>query len=217
MHAGQLMGVARRHPALRQVWAVLATVICWGTPLATGAATLQVQVQETNGTPLSGAVVFLDSPDAAKAVKPLSGAEMVQQAKAFVPEVLVVTRGTAVNFPNRDTVRHHVYSFSQTKQFELKLYTGTPANPVLFDRSGVAVLGCNIHDDMVGWILVVDTPHFGTSAASGQVRLDNVPAGQYTLRAWHPRLPTGAEARAIPLRVADGMQATTVTLSGLQK
>ncbi|MFY7905636.1 MAG: methylamine utilization protein [Burkholderiaceae bacterium] len=196
---------------------VLGALMVWGGPVVALAATVQVQVQEASGAPLGGAVVFLDSPEAAKAAKPLSGAEMGQQAKSFVPEVLVVTRGTAVSFPNRDTVRHHVYSFSQTKQFELKLYTGTPANPVLFDRSGVAVLGCNIHDDMVGWIVVVDTPHFGTSAASGQVRLDNVPAGQYTLRVWHPRLPTGAEARATALRVVDGMQATTVTLSGLQK
>ena len=217
MQTGQVEGVCRWHPALRWAWVVLGALMVWGGPVVALAATVQVQVQEASGAPLGGAVVFLDSPEAAKAAKPLSGAEMGQQAKSFVPEVLVVTRGTAVSFPNRDTVRHHVYSFSQTKQFELKLYTGTPANPVLFDRSGVAVLGCNIHDDMVGWIVVVETPHFGTSAASGQVRLDNVPAGQYTLRVWHPRLPTGAEARATALRVVDGMQATTVTLSGLQK
>ena len=98
---------------------------------------------------------------------------MSQQGKAFVPDVLVVTRGTSVHFPNRDSVRHHVYSFSPIKKFELKLYTGTPANPVVFDKSGVAVLGCNIHDHMVGWVLVLDTPYFGTSAAPGVVRLDN--------------------------------------------
>jgi len=217
MYAGQLVRRSRSHPAFRWAWAVLAAVICWCGPVAAVAATVQVLVQDASGAPLGGAVVFLDSAEAAKATKPLIGAEMGQQSKAFVPAVLVVTKGTAVSFPNRDTVRHHVYSFSQTKQFELKLYTGTPVNPVVFDRSGVAVLGCNIHDDMVGWIVVVDTPYFGTSSASGQVRLDNVPAGQYVLRVWHPRLPTGAEARATALRVVDGMQATTVTLSGLQK
>ena len=141
---------------------------------------------------------------------------MGQQGKAFVPDVLVVTRGTAVNFPNRDTVRHHVYSFSPIRQFELKLYTGTPANPVVFDKSGVAVLGCNIHDQMVGWVLVLDTPFFATTTATGTVRLDNVPPGAYTLRTWHARLPVGAEARAVPWRVTDGTQATTVTLTGLQ-
>jgi plastocyanin len=184
--------------------------------LLASAATVQVQVQDASGASLAGAVVFLESPEAARAARPLAGAEMGQQGKAFVPDVLVVTRGTSVHFPNRDTVRHHVYSFSPIKKFELKLYAGTPANPVVFDKSGVAVLGCNIHDHMVGWVLVLDTPYFGTSAVSGVAKLDNVPAGSYTLRTWHARLPVGAEARAIPIKVADGTQTTTVTLTGLQ-
>lgn len=218
MNTGMFVrSVPRRMKVFIRALQLSCGAVCLVAASVASTATVQVQVQEAGGTPLGGAVVFLDSPEAAKAARPLSGAEMVQQSKAFVPEVLVVTRGTAVNFPNRDTVRHHVYSFSSTKQFELKLYTGTPANPVLFDRSGVAILGCNIHDEMVGWIVVVDTPHFGTSTASGQVRFDNVPAGQYTLRAWHPRLPVGAEARAIALKVGDGSNVTTVTLSGLQK
>lgn len=186
------------------------------TSLGAAAATVQVQVQEGGGAPLGGAVVFLDSPEAARAAKPLAGAEMGQQGKAFVPDVLVVTRGTAVHFPNRDTVRHHVYSFSPIKKFELKLYTGTPANPVVFDKSGVAVLGCNIHDHMVGWVLVVDTPYFATTPATGAVKLDNVPPGNYTLRTWHARLPVGAEAQAAPLRVTEGGASTMVTLTGLQ-
>ena len=194
-------------------WLVLSVLL---TPLLASAATVQVQVQDGSGAPLAGAVVFLESPEAARAARPLAGAEMGQQGKAFVPDVLVVTRGTSVHVPNRDTVRHHVYSFSPIKKFELKLYTGTPANPVVFDKSGVAVLGCNIHDHMVGWVLVLDTPYFGTSAAPGVVKLDNVPAGSYTLRTWHARLPVGAEARAVPIKVADGAQTTTVTLTGLQ-
>lgn len=210
--------VIRLKPAVLTGGPRLWCLLVWGllTSLAATGATLQVQVQDAAGAPLAGAVVFLDSPDAAKASKPLAGAEMGQQGKAFVPDVLVVTRGTAVHFPNRDTVRHHVYSFSPIKKFELKLYTGTPTNPVVFDKSGVAVLGCNIHDHMVGWVLVLDTPYFGTSATPGMVKLDPVPAGNYTLRAWHPRLPVGTEARAVPLRVTDGTQATTVVLTGLQ-
>lgn len=192
--------------------------VFWGALVcvSVGAATVQVQVQDATGAPLSGAVVFLDSPDAAKAAKPLTNAEMGQQGKAFVPDVLVVTRGTAVTFPNRDTVRHHVYSFSSIKKFELKLYTGTPSNPVVFDKTGVAVLGCNIHDHMVGWVLVLDTPFFATSTVSGQVKLDNVPPGSYTLRTWHARLPVGAEAKAMPLRVTEGHNTANVTLGGLQ-
>ena len=180
------------------------------------AATVQVAVQTPSGKPVAGAVAFLESPEAALAAKPMQGADMAQEKKAFAPDVLVVTRGTSVNFPNRDTVRHHVYSFSPTKKFELKLYTGTPANPVLFDRAGVAVLGCNIHDSMVGWVLVVDTPYFANTAASGSTSLTNVPPGNYTLRVWHANLPTGAEATSQPVKVAADGAVAVVRLSNLQ-
>lgn len=188
----------------------------WSLGFVVQAATVQVAVQNPNGKPVAGAVAFLESPEAALVAKPMQGADMAQEKKAFAPDVLVVTRGTSVNFPNRDTVRHHVYSFSATKKFELKLYTGTPANPVLFDRAGVAVLGCNIHDSMVGWVLVVDTPYFANTAASGSASLPNVPPGNYTLRVWHANLPTGAEATSQPIKVgADGATAT-VRLGNLQ-
>ena len=151
--------------------AVLRAVV----PLAIGcaavaqAATVQIEVQDAAARPLGDAVVFLDSAEARRQVRPLAGLELAQQKKQFLPQVLVVPLGSEVHFPNHDTVRHHVYSFSQAKKFELKLYSGTPANPVLFDRPGVVVLGCNIHDQMVGWILVVDTPYYAqTLAATGK-------------------------------------------------
>jgi len=187
--------------------------LAWVT--AAQAAPVVVSALGTAGDPLAGAVVFLDSSQAAQLAKPLAGAEMAQEKKAFVPDVLVVTRGTSVTFPNRDTVRHHVYSFSPAKTFALKLYTGTPANPVVFDRTGVAVLGCNIHDHMVAWVVVVDTPYFATTPASGQVTLD-VPPGKYTLRAWHARLPVGAEAISQPLEVGSSGAKATVRLGPLQ-
>ncbi len=161
--------------------------------LSASAAALQVQVQDKNGKPLPNAVVFLESSDAKSAVKPLRGIEVVQAAKQFSPAVTVVTTGTSILFPNNDTVRHHVYSFSPAKTFDLKLYAGVPANPVVFDKSGIAVLGCNIHDNMVAWVVVVDTPYFGKTDAQGNVVLD-APAGNYKLRAWHASLPTGAAA-----------------------
>jgi plastocyanin len=180
------------------------------------AAQVDVQVVEPNGQALAGAVVFLDSPEAARRTRPLASAEIVQQNKQFLPDVLVVPRGTAVQFPNRDTVRHHVYSFSPAKKFELKLYVGTPANPVVFDQAGVVVLGCNIHDHMVGWVLVVDTPHHGVTGADGRIRLDAVPSGDYTLRVWHQRLNVGAEAQSQQLKVADGLAPLRVVLNGLR-
>ena len=135
----------------------MACVLCltWGQAGTAHAATVQIEVLDAAGKPVGDAVVFLESAQARRQVRPLAALEMAQQKKQFVPEVLVVPVGSEVRFPNHDTVRHHVYSFSPAKKFELKLYTGTPANPVLFDRPGVVVLGCNIHDQMVGWILVV--------------------------------------------------------------
>lgn len=180
------------------------------------AGTLVVDVLQGSGLPLADAVVFLESPQARRQVRPLMKAEMGQAGKQFVPQVLVVTTGTEVDFPNRDTVRHHVYSFSPVKKFELKLYIGTPTQPVLFDQPGIAVLGCNIHDQMVGWIVIVDTPYFGRTAAQGQVVLDKLPPGNYRLRSWHPGLPVGAAALDQAVSVpAEGRLAVTVRMPGV--
>jgi plastocyanin len=168
-------------------------------------AAVQVQVVDASGKPLPQAVVTLDSPAARRAARPAAGVEIAQQDKRFIPEVMVVTVGTAVQFPNRDTVRHHVYSISPAKTFDIKLYVGTPANPVVFDRPGVAVLGCNIHSEMAGWVVVVETPHHGRSDERGRVSVAEVPPGRYTLHAWHPDLPLGQAAVA---------QAVDVTASG---
>ena len=176
------------------------------------AATLEVAVTGADGKPLSDAVVFLESREARAAVKPGTSVEVAQQNKQFVQRVSIVTVGSLVQFPNRDAVRHHVYSFSPTKTFELKLYAGTPANPVLFDKPGVAVLGCNIHDSMVAWVLVVETPYYGQSGANGQIRLTDVPAGSYRLRSWHSGLATGAAALDQALTVAEAGSRVDVSL-----
>jgi len=171
--------------------------------VATGAAagSVEVRVTDAAGKPLPQAVVFLESRDARAAVKPAAGVEIAQAARQFAPQVSVVPVGTAVSFPNRDTVRHHVYSFSATKKFEIKLYVGTPAAPVVFDQPGIAVLGCNIHDQMAAWVVVVDTPYYAQTGADGRVSLPAVPPGSYRLRAWHASLPPGAPAADSPLKV----------------
>ncbi|MDH4425130.1 MAG: methylamine utilization protein [Acidovorax sp.] len=195
-----------------------AALLVWLVCGSAVAATVQVEVSDAEGRPLPDAVVFLESPEARKLVKPLADAEIVQEGRQFVPSVLVVPTGTAVMFPNRDKVRHHVYSFSPAKKFELKLYAGTPSNPVLFDQQGVVTLGCNIHDRMVGWVIVVDTPYFGRSASgTGKLQIDNVPPGRYTLRTWHSRLPVGAAALEQALVVpATGASQAAVRVTGLQ-
>lgn len=114
---------------------------------------------------------------------PSVSADMSQRQKSFVPSLLVVQTGTAVNFPNFDTVRHHVYSFSSIKTFEIKLYAGTPSKPVVFDKAGTATLGCNIHDRMLAYIHVVDTPYFGVTDGLGRTAID-LPPGEHTVRVW---------------------------------
>ena len=181
--------------------------------LPAAAATVEVQALGSDGKPLPETVVFLESSEARAAARPLQGTEIVQLERRFVPRVSVVTTGTAVSFPNRDTVRHHVYSFSAIKPFDLKLYAGTPANPVAFDRAGIAVLGCNIHDPMVAWVVVVDTPYFAVAGASGALRLDKVPPGNYRLRSWHAGLPPGTPAADTALVVPVGGAQVQVTLA----
>ncbi len=189
--------------------------LLWACVPLTQAATLQVNVQDEQGRPLPDAVVFLESRDAARAVKPMEGVEIAQQNRAFVPGVQVVTKGSSVTFPNRDTVRHHVYSFSPAKKFELKLYIGTPASPVVFDQAGVVVLGCNIHDDMVGWVLVMETPYYGRSVTNGRVVLNGVPEGSYRLRVWHSHLPVGMAASNQAQALGAAGATVTVQLKGL--
>lgn len=157
--------------------AALLALLLVAAPMA-GAAELVVQVDDGTA-PLADAVVSLHgaSPSSAR-----GRAVMDQRNTAFVPGVLPIRAGTAVSFPNSDTVRQQLYSFSAPRPFELPLYSGTPPEPVVFDKPGVVVVGCNIHDWMIGHIVVLDTPLFGKSGADGRVSLA-APAGGYTLRA----------------------------------
>lgn len=152
------------------------------------AGSLQVTVN-AQGKPATDAVVSLHSAAAAAATRP--GRSTVDQRDTqFVPRVSVVTVGTPVSFPNSDNVRHQVYSFSPAKRFELPLYAGKPAAPVVFGTPGVVELGCNIHDWMLAYVVVVDTPYHAITDARGQGRIE-APAGTYTLRVWHPGLKGG--------------------------
>lgn len=190
---------------------------CAGALLAASAqaADVQVQVQDASGRSVADAVVFLESEQARRQVRPVAGLEMAQNHKQFVPQILIVPVGSEVRFPNHDTVRHHVYSFSPAKKFELKLYAGTPAQPVRFEQSGVVVLGCNIHDQMVGWVLVLDTPYYAQTSTSGQAALSAVPAGRYRLRTWHARLPAGAPVPEQALEVSASGATALVRLAEL--
>jgi plastocyanin len=172
------------------------------------ASNVNVTVVDRAGRPLPDAVVMIEPLSGHFPVRPLTGVEIAQSHRQFVPQVTVVPVGTAISFPNRDTVRHHVYSFSAAKTFELKLYAGVPATPVLFDKPGVAVLGCNIHDDMVAWVVVVDTPFYARSGADGMTQIDAVPDGKYEVQTWHSGL---ADATS-PLKTALSVEGANVQL-----
>lgn len=150
------------------------------------AASLQVQLQDSHGQPLANTVVSLNGPQGAP-VGP-APAIMDQVQKQFLPAVLAVRSGTRVSFPNRDDIRHQVYSFSPAKRFELRLYKDTPSEPVLFDKPGLVVLGCNIHDWMVGYIYVTDDPWFAVSDEAGKLHIDDLPVGRYHVTLWHPQM-----------------------------
>ena len=180
------------------------------------AAVVNVSVTDGAGKPLPQAVAVLEPVSGKLPVKPMAGIEVSQSKRQFQPAFTVVTVGTPVTFPNFDTVRHHVYSFSPNKTFELKLYAGVPNVPVVFDKPGMAVLGCNIHDSMAAWVLVVDSPLHARSGADGKARLAAVPPGAYRLRVWHASLPVGAPAHDQALKIDTAPAQVALQLASAQ-
>jgi plastocyanin len=163
------------------------------------AGTVTMNVTTRSGAAAEDTVIVFDPLDAAP--PPSHGAAVIDQInKRFVPRVSVVRTGTTITFPNSDHIRHQVYSFSRAKTFDLKLYAGSPKTPVEFDRPGLVVLGCNIHDTMVAFVGVVDSPYFAKTSESGGAVL-TLPAGRYRLRAWHPN--AGAAIPTREITVAD--------------
>jgi len=150
------------------------------------AGTLVVTVKQRDQKPLVGAVVTLETPSMPPAA-PIS-ALMDQVSLTFVPDVLVVPVHSKVQFPNSDAISHQVYSFSPARKFQLPLYRGKPYPPVVFDQPGVVTLGCNIHDNMLAYIVITSAPFFGRTGTEGDWTVAHVPAGQYSLRVWHPLL-----------------------------
>jgi len=148
-------------------------------------ARLDVRVIDDRGDPVADAVVSVMAGSPALA-PPGTRATIDQRDRRFMPGVMAVQTGTAVSFPNSDDVRHHVYSFSRPNDFQLKLYHGKSSEPVTFAYRGVVSLGCNIHDGMVGFIAVVDTPWFATSDANGTLSIRALPTGRHELDVWHP-------------------------------
>ena len=189
----------------RSAWFVACVMACtvFAAPQpASAAAALSVTVVDAAGAPLAGVVVTAEPSAGAPRAPPGQKAIMDQRNLMFVPDVLVVQAGTAVDFPNSDQVRHQVYSFSSAKTFQLALYAGRAHAPVVFDRPGLVTLGCNIHDWMVGHVYVSGTPHFATTGVDGRVGFDDLPAGLYVAQVWHPSMEAAEASTARTLTIA---------------
>jgi plastocyanin len=173
-----------------------------------------IDVSDRDGLPVPEVAVYALPVEtaAAQAAALPPHAVMDQNDRAFVPHILVAQTGTAIDFPNSDSVSHHVYSFSPAKSFELALYKqGAVHPPLVFDVPGVVTLGCNIHDNMVGYILVVDTPYFAITDGNGEGVLDGLPPGRYRLQVWTPRLRPGDLPDPMEATVGVGETATLGT------
>lgn len=177
----------------------LAIVLLFALAFRASAASIAIEVRDASGAPVADAVVYATPLQGGADSKGTRSASIEQIDREFVPYVSVIQAGTSVAFPNRDSILHHVYSFSPAKSFEIKLYTGKSPGHIVFDKPGLVTLGCNIHDWMIGYILVVATPYFAKTGPSGNVVLRDVPAGGYELNAWHPQQREALPSRRIAL------------------
>lgn len=189
---------------------VLAVLFCFSLPGYAGQ--FELNVIDSQGKPVKDAVAAL-VPAQKINYTTQPTAIMDQRQNMFTPHVLAIRINTQVRFPNGDDIRHHVYSFSPAKKFELRLYHGLTAEPVLFDKPGTVVLGCNIHDSMVAYIYVVETDFFAIANEQGKISI-NAPAGNYQLQIFHPQLTGNYPESIVTLTETAALQ-KTITLDNL--
>ena len=177
---------------LKKLTRISLTGLCYFAFFPCEAGELKFHIIDQKSKAVEDAVVLATPLDAnrLKAIREIKAKDEIidQIDKEFVPFVKPVLVGSKVFFPNKDDVRHHVYSFSAAKTFELQLYTGKTAPPVLLDKAGIVVLGCNIHDWMLSYVYVAETPYFAKSGKDGNANLNDLPAGEYQLKIWHPSM-----------------------------
>lgn len=162
------------------------------------ATSFTAQLSDQDGKPIANAVITLVADG--KNTTPMSASRMEsektidQRDETFIPLVTVVPRGGRIIFANNDKTKHQVYSFSPIRQFEMTLAQGEKSPPLAFDKPGVATLGCNIHDHMIAYVFVSDTPWTAMTGADGRAQIADVPAGSYDAQVWHPQLLPGSAA-----------------------
>ena len=196
----------------RPAAACLAACIATGTMLtAAAAATVRFRVVDFAGKPIKDAIVYAVPDTPLPPAKPRT-AIIDQVNRQFVPQINVVQVGTYVDFPNSDNILHSVYSFSPAKTFVLRLYAGKTEPPVRFNKPGIVVMGCQIHDTMIAWLLVVKTPYFGKTNAAGLLVLHHLRAGRYRMHAWDVSMRKVTASRPLVVTAGGPTRQITFTL-----
>ena len=175
------------------------------------AASIDAQVRDASGRPVADAVVYAVPVGITLEMRGSRTVSIQQLDREFVPYVSVIQTGTQVDFPNRDPIQHHVYSFSPAKAFEFVLAPGQSSPPMTLSNSGVIAVGCNIHDQMASYLVVSDAPWTATTGHDGRALITALPPGTYDVQAWHPRLRPGR--RNVPLAQVTVPAGATATLS----
>lgn len=173
-------------------------------------ANLEVSVLDEKQQPIEFAVIYIN-----ESLKKSNDDSVVidQVDKEFIPYVTVIQRGSSINFPNNDDIRHQVYSFSKTKQFELPLYSGNPSEPVMFDKNGVVAMACNIHDWMKAYVYVVDTNKFTLSDKLGKGVLLDLVKGKYEVAVWHPKAKVSEQLNVQQIELSEKNQQLVFTIA----
>jgi len=189
----------------------VAILLLLGSAAAAGAGTVRgrVALVDKNGKPakdVAEAVVWVEGPK----VRPRpASAKIVMKNKAFSPRIVVVPVGGSVEFPNDDPVFHNVFSVSGENRFDLDLYKRPKSGVAKFEKAGLVRVYCNIHPQMSAFVLVRDNPFWARPAPDGTFTIEDVPAGDWVVKAWHERSGEGQQAVAVP---ADGVAEATVSL-----
>lgn len=187
---------------MRSLFYMLVLVLASGVA---NAADLQVSVRGVRGAAVENAVVALAPRfETQTFADVLPASEMKQEGTLFSPFVLPVPVGTEVSFPNMDEFRHQVYSFSQAKPFELRLYGQDESKTVVFDKPGVVAVGCNIHDNMLAFIYVSEHRILNTTDSAGSALLTGLEAGDYDVFLWHPDIKGGDAVQLPTISVLGG-------------
>ena len=175
----------------------LVTVLLFATRGPVCATNFTAEVVDQDGHPVVDAVISLipevKTSMPAAATHLLGEKTIDQRNETFLPLVTIVPKGGHVVFANNDQTTHQVYSFSAVKQFEITLTRGEKSPDIAFDNAGVAALGCNIHDHMIAYAFVAESPWTALTGADGHAVIPDVPAGNYQAQVWHPKFPPGHE------------------------